>query len=66
VIHALDAHGMSERQACRVAKQPRGNQRYRLTQRDDEDTLTMAIVTLASQYGHYGYSRITALRKRAG
>jgi hypothetical protein len=40
-------------------KQPRGTQRYRLTQRDDEDTLTQAIVTLASQYGRYGYRRIT-------
>ena len=55
---------MSERHACRVAKQPRGTQRYRPTQRDDEDTLTQAIVTLASQYGRYGYRRITALLKR--
>ena len=57
---------MSERRACRVVKQPRGTQRYRPTQRDDEDTLTQAIVTLASQYGRYGYRRITALLKRAG
>ena len=66
VDHARQAHGMSERQACRVVKQPRGTQRYRPTQRDDEDTLTQAIVTLASQYGRYGYRRITALLKRAG
>ena len=38
----------------------------RPTQRDDEDTLTQAIVTLASQYGRYGYRRITALLKRTG
>jgi putative transposase len=57
---------MSERQACRVVKQPRGTQRYRPTQRDDEDTLTQAIVTLASRYGRYGYRRITALLQRAG
>ena len=57
---------MSERHACRVVKQPRGTQRYRPTQRDDEDTLTQAIVTLASQYGRYGYRRITALLRRAG
>jgi integrase len=57
---------MSERHACRVVKQPRGTQRYRLTQRDDEDTLTQAIVTLASQYGRYGYRRITARLRRAG
>jgi hypothetical protein len=57
---------MSERHACRVVQQPRGTQRYRPTQRDDEDTLTQAIVTLASQYGRYGYRRITALLRRAG
>ena len=32
-----------------LVNQPRGTQRYRPTQRDDEDTLTQAIVTLASQ-----------------
>ncbi len=57
---------MSERHACRVVQLPRGTQRYRPTQRDDEDTLTRAIVTLASQYGRYGYRRITALLRRAG
>jgi putative transposase len=46
--------------------QPRGTQRYRPTQREDEDALTQAIVVLASQYGRYGYRRITALLKRAG
>ena len=57
---------MSERRACRVVRQPRGTRRYRPTQRDDEDTLTQAIVTLASQDGRYGYRRITALPKRTG
>jgi transposase InsO family protein len=57
---------MSERHACLVVKQPRGTQRYRPTQREDEDALTQAIVTLASQYGRYGYRRITALLRHAG
>jgi putative transposase len=51
---------MSERRACQVAKQPRGTQRYHATQRDDEDALTRAIITLASQYGRFGYRRIMA------
>ena len=59
--HARQAHGLSERRACLVVKQPRGTQRYRPTQRDDEDRLTQAIVTLAGRYGRYGYRRITAL-----
>ncbi len=57
---------MGERWACRVVNQPRGTQRYRPAQREDEEKLTQAIVDLASQYGRYGYRRITALLKRAG
>jgi hypothetical protein len=33
-----------------LAGQPRGTQRYQPTQRHDEDRLTQAILTLASQY----------------
>ena len=36
------------------------------TVRADEDALTRAIVTLASEYGRYGYRRITALLQMAG
>lgn len=57
---------MSERSACRLVNQPRGTQRYQPTQRADEDRLTQAIIQLASQYGRYGYRRITALLQRAG
>jgi hypothetical protein len=39
---------------------------YQLTQREDEDALTQAIVKMAIQYGRYGYRRITALLKRDG
>jgi hypothetical protein len=48
--------------------QPRGTQCYQPTQREDEDRLarlTQAIISLASQYGRYGYRRITALLQRA-
>ncbi len=57
---------MTERRACRLANQPRGTQRYRAIRREDEDALTQEIVQLASQYGRYGYRRITALLRRAG
>jgi putative transposase len=49
-----------------LAQQPRGTQRYRPTQREDEDALTQAIIQLASEYGRYGYRRITALLQAAG
>jgi putative transposase len=57
---------MSERRACRLVNQPRGTQRYQPIQRDDEDALTRAVIELASQYGRYGYHRITALLQRDG
>ena len=57
---------MTERRACRLANQPRGTQRYCAIRREDEDTLTQAIIQFASQYGRHGYRRITALLKRAG
>ena len=57
---------MSERRACRLLGQWRGTQRYSTTPRDEEDALTRAIVELASQYGRYGYRRITAVLQRAG
>jgi putative transposase len=46
--------------------QPRGTQRYQPTQREDEDTLTQAIIAAASQYGRYGYRRITAVLRDNG
>jgi putative transposase len=46
--------------------QPRGTQRYQPLPRVDEDPLTQAILTLASEYGRYGYRRITKLLRDAG
>ncbi len=51
---------------CRVIKQPRSTQRYRRVGADDEAALTEAIVRLASEYGRYGYRRVTALLRREG
>jgi putative transposase len=57
---------ISERRACRVLGQSRSTQRRTLVARDDEDALTRAIVDLASEYGRYGYRRITALLRHQG
>ena len=64
--HAREKHELSERHACRLVNQWRGTQRYVPIQRVDEDALTRAIITLASEYGRYGYRRITALLRTAG
>ena len=66
VEHAEQEYGMSERHACRLLGQWRGTQRYEPIQRSDEDVLTRAIIALATQYGRYGYRRITALLQGAG
>ncbi len=34
--------------------------------RDDEAALTRAIIELASEYGRYGYRRMTALLRQQG
>ena len=61
VQQVRDKYGVSERHACRVLGQPRTTQRYQPNIADDEELLTATIVHLASQYGRYGYRRITAL-----
>jgi len=57
---------VSERRACRVLGQSRTSQRYQAITAADEGPLTAAIIRLASQYGRYGYRRITALLRAEG
>ncbi len=63
VIEVLD---VSERRACRALGQPRSTQRYDKRIADDEEILTGRIIDLASQYGRYGYRRVTALLRNEG
>ena len=64
--HAREKYEVSERHACRLLGQWRRTQRYAAIHRVDEEALTRAIVALASEYGRYGYRRITALLQRDG
>lgn len=57
---------MSERRACRVLGQARATQRRPRLVPDDEPRLVGRITALASDYGRYGYRRITALLRREG
>jgi len=57
---------VSERLACRVLGQHRSTQRKALKGRADDAALTADIVALATEYGRYGYRRITALLQAAG
>lgn len=57
---------VSERKVCRALEQPRSTQRYIKQKTKDEDSLTLRVMELASQYGRYGYRRITALLQQEG
>ena len=57
---------VSERRACRVLGQPRSTQRRQPYVPDDEPRLVADMVALASEYGRYGYRRITALLRSDG
>jgi len=57
---------VSERRVCRAIGQPRSTQRYQRVAQDDEAKLTEEIVRLASEYGRYGYRRVTGLLRNKG
>jgi hypothetical protein len=63
---AQEVFQVSERRVCRALEQPRSPQRYQGKEADDEGLLTERIITLASQYGRYGYRRITAMLQLEG
>ena len=61
-----EALAVSERRACRVLGQVRRTQRYASIMSDDETVLVAHVVSLATEYGRYGYRRITALLRADG
>ncbi|MFI5323929.1 MAG: IS3 family transposase [Thermodesulfobacteriota bacterium] len=66
VVHVQQKLGVSERRACKVLNQPRSVQRHQSNKSGDEQVLRGDIVRLASNYGRYGYRRITALLRAEG
>ena len=66
VREALGREVVLERCACRVLGQSRSSQRRQRLVPDEEELLVSRMVQLATQYGRYGYRRITALLRAAG
>lgn len=73
VAQVMEVLGVSERRMpaavekhCLVIGQPRSTQRYEKRLLDDEEQLRERIVSLASQFGRYGYRRVTALLQAEG
>jgi putative transposase len=66
IDHVVRKFDVSERLACRVLGQHRSTQRKAPKGRVDDAALTADIVALATEYGRYGYRRITAMLRAAG
>jgi putative transposase len=66
VREVLGPELVSERRACRVLCQARSTQRYDPVVADHEARLRARIVELASEYGRYGYRRITGILQHEG
>jgi len=49
-----------------VLEQARSTQHHRPRSPDEEERLVARIIELATQFGRYGYRRITALLRREG
>ena len=64
--HVCTEIGISERRACRILGMPRSTQRYSPTLVPDELRLVQRMIALATQYGRYGYPRITAMLRHEG
>ena len=57
---------MSERRACKVLDVYRSSHPYLAKTNDEENVLLQRITELTTQYGRYGYRRITALLQTEG
>jgi len=66
VRDSLGHDQVSERRACQVLNQPRSTQRRKPHVPRDEPRLLRRMLQLASDYGRYGYRRVTALLRSEG
>jgi putative transposase len=65
VAHVVQAHGLSERRACRLADLNLSTWQYR-TRRQQPSMLRERLKELASQRRRFGYRRLHALLRREG
>ncbi|QOZ48646.1 IS3 family transposase [Bradyrhizobium sp. CCBAU 53340] len=65
VAHLVDAHGMSERRACKAIGCCRMTMRYRTTRADDAG-VRQRMKAIAQERRRFGYRRLHVLLKREG
>lgn len=66
ISRSIEKHKISERKACKLFDQHRTTQRYDKKKNDLDDIIRARVIALASEYGRYGYRRISALVNREG
>ena len=66
MAHVRHQLGVSERRACRVLGQARSTHRHPARVSADEPRLVERIIALATEYGRYGYRRMTGLLRGEG
>ena len=66
MAHVRHQRGVSERRACRVLGQARSTHRHPARVSADEPRLVERIIALATEYGRYGYRRMTGLLRGEG
>jgi putative transposase len=66
IKNAMKKFELSERRACKIFDQYRTTQRYKKNESKFNEALRARVIELASEYGRYGYRRITALVNREG
>ena len=66
MVLVCDRLRVSQRRACKVLRQPRSTQHRQPYVPSDEPRLLADMIALASEYGRYGYRRITALLRTDG
>jgi putative transposase len=66
VGHLIQAHGLSERRACRLSGVHRSVQRYRSPQRRNDERLRTRLRELAEQYPRYGYLTLHGMLRGEG
>lgn len=64
--HVQKKMAVSERRACRVLGQARSTQRHSPCEKPGEAVLVGRMIDLATEYGRYGYRRITRMLRTEG
>lgn len=62
----MEKFQVSERRACKVVELHRATRRYEVKEDQINKVITPRIIHYASEYGRYGYKRITALVRAEG